>query len=106
MLSPRAEDAALRKNLTGKKKNMARLRFVVRSRGAEWVKQQIEKEYQDILSNGGIPIQEAIPEGFGGFQSVPPPLGNSDLLPMLSNRHSNPDYARWIQTSLFQRNSW
>ena len=35
---------------------------------AEWVKEQIEKEYQDILTNGGIAIPEAIPEGFGGFQ--------------------------------------
>jgi len=83
-----------------KNKNMARLKFVVRSRGAEWVKEQIEKEYQDILANGGIPIPEAIPEGFGGFQSVPPPLGNADLLPVLSNGHSNPEYERWLQTNI------
>jgi sulfite reductase beta subunit-like hemoprotein len=83
-----------------KNKNMARLKFVVRSRGAEWVKEQIEKEYQDILTNGGIPIPEEIPEGFGGFQSVPPPLGNSDLLPVLSNGHSNPEYERWLQTNI------
>jgi sulfite reductase beta subunit-like hemoprotein len=83
-----------------KNKNMARLKFVVRSRGAEWVKEQIEKEYQDILANGGIPIPEAIPEGFGGFQSVPPPLGNADLLPVLSNGRSNPEYERWLQTNI------
>jgi sulfite reductase beta subunit-like hemoprotein len=83
-----------------KNKNMARLKFVVRSRGAEWVKDQIEQEYQDILANGGIPIPEAIPEGFGGFQSVPPPLGNADLLPVLSNGHSNPEYERWLQTNI------
>ncbi|HEY6393564.1 MAG TPA: nitrite/sulfite reductase [Bryobacteraceae bacterium] len=83
-----------------KNKNMARLKFVVRSRGAEWVKEQIEKEYQDILANGGIPIPEEIPDGFGGFQSVPPPLGNADLLPVLSNGHSNPKYERWLQTNI------
>jgi sulfite reductase beta subunit-like hemoprotein len=83
-----------------KNKNMARLKFVVRSRGAEWVKEQIENEYQDILANGGIPIPEEIPEGFGGFQSVPPPLGNADLLPVLSNGHSNPEYERWLQTNI------
>src|SRR5258708_29411858 len=46
-----------------KNKNMARLKFVVRSRGAEWVKEQIEKEDQDIIANVGIPIPELIPEG-------------------------------------------
>src|SRR5271169_5887802 len=45
-------------------KNKARLKFVVRERGFAWVQEQIEKEYQDILSNGGIPTPEAIPEGF------------------------------------------
>ncbi len=58
-----------------KNKNKARLKFVVRERGFDWVKEQIEKEYQDILANGGIPTPEAVPESFGGFQSAPPPLG-------------------------------
>ena len=58
-----------------KNKNMARLKFVVRERGFAWVKEQIEKEYQDILTSSGIPTPEVIPEGFGGFQSAPPPLG-------------------------------
>src|SRR5947209_19093474 len=35
-------------------KNKARLKFVVRERGFEWVKEHVEKEYQDILLNGGV----------------------------------------------------
>jgi sulfite reductase beta subunit-like hemoprotein len=82
-------------------KNKARLKFVVRERGFAWVKEQIEKEYEDILANGGISAPEAVPEGFGGFQSVPPPLGNGDLLPVVhTNGHLNPDYERWLSTNV------
>ena len=58
-----------------KNKNKARLKFVVRERGLEWVREEIEKNYQDILANGGIATPEVVPDGFGGFQSSPPPLG-------------------------------
>jgi sulfite reductase beta subunit-like hemoprotein len=82
-------------------KNKARLKFVVRERGFDWVKEQIEKEYEDILTNGGIPTPEVVPEGFGGFQSSPPPLGAGDLLPVVgTNGHSDPDYERWLQTNI------
>src|SRR5260370_4903790 len=37
-----------------KNKNTARMKFVMRERGIAWMKEQIEKEYQDILANGGI----------------------------------------------------
>jgi sulfite reductase beta subunit-like hemoprotein len=84
-----------------KNKNMARLKFVVRERGFAWVKEQIEKEYQDILSSGGIPTPEVVPEGFGGFQSAPPPLGSGDLLPIVTtNGHANPEYERWLSTNV------
>jgi sulfite reductase beta subunit-like hemoprotein len=84
-----------------KNKNMARLKFVVRERGFAWVKEQIEKEYQDILTNGGIPTPEVVPEGFGGFQSSPPPLGTGDLLPIVqTNGHANTEYERWLSTNI------
>jgi len=84
-----------------KNKNMARLKFVVRARGFDWVREQIEKEYDDILTNGGIPTPEVVPEGFGGFQAVPPPLGTGELLPVLSeNGHSDPQYERWLETNI------
>jgi sulfite reductase beta subunit-like hemoprotein len=84
-----------------KNKNKARLKFVLRERGFDWVKEQIEKEYQDILANGGIPTPEVVPDGFGGFQAVPPPLTNGALLPVLaSNGHTDPDYERWLQTNI------
>src|SRR5271154_1489943 len=64
-----------------KNKNKARLKFVVRERGWEWVKEEIEKNYQDILANGGIATPEVVPDGFGGFQSSPPPPGTGAALP-------------------------
>src|SRR6202521_1311010 len=57
-------------------KNKARLKFVLRERGFEWFKEQVDREYDDILTNGGIPAPTAVPEGFGGFQAVAPPLGS------------------------------
>ena len=86
-------------------KNKARLKFVVRERGFDWVKEQIEKEYADILENGGVPVPDAIPEGFGGFQSSPPPPASGDLLPVLEsngsmNGHSDPAYERWLETNI------
>jgi len=82
-------------------KNKARLKFVLRERGFAWLKEQIEKEYEDILANGGIAVPDAIPEGFGGFQSAPPPLGSGDLLPVIrQNGHSNPVYERWLETNI------
>ena len=85
-----------------KNKNKARLKFVVRERGWDWVKEQIEAEYADILANGGIAAPEVVPDGFGGFQSSPPPLGTgAELPPVLgSNGHSNPEYERWLQTNI------
>ena len=82
-------------------KNKARLKFVLRERGIDWVKQQIEKEYDDILRTGGVPTPDAVPESFGGFQSTPPPLGSGELLPVLStNGHPNPAYELWLETNV------
>lgn len=85
-----------------KNKNKARLKFVVRERGWDWVKEEIERNYRDILTNGGIATPEVVPDGFGGFQASPPPLGTGvELPPVLgSNGHSNPDYERWLETNI------
>jgi sulfite reductase beta subunit-like hemoprotein len=85
-------------------KNKARLKFVVRERGFDWVKEQIEKEYQDIVTHGGIPTPETVPDGFGGFQSSAPPLGSGDLLPVLGpNGHPDSEYDRWLTTNIRQQ---
>src|SRR6185312_16431865 len=65
-----------------KNKNKARLKFVLRERGFEWLRDTIEEQYQEILKNGGIPMPDTVPESFGGFQPVPPPPGTGELLPM------------------------
>jgi sulfite reductase beta subunit-like hemoprotein len=88
-----------------KNKNKARLKFVVRERGWDWVKEEIEKNYQDILTNGGIATPGVVPDGFGGFQSSPPPLGTgAELPPVLgtnggSNGH-RAAYERWLETNV------
>src|SRR5277367_1685288 len=54
-----------------------------------------------ILANGGILSPDAVPEGFGGFQSSPPPLGTGELLPVLTtNGHANPEYEAWLETNV------
>src|SRR5207237_2747393 len=52
-------------------KNKARLKFVMRERGFDWLRDTIEQHYQDILRDGGIPMPEFVPENFGGFKAVP-----------------------------------
>ncbi|MDP8980523.1 MAG: nitrite/sulfite reductase [Acidobacteriota bacterium] len=82
-------------------RNKARLKFVLRERGFEWFKEQVDREYADILENGGIASPTAVPEGFGGFQSVAPPLGSGELLPILnSNGQTDPAYERWLETNI------
>ncbi|MFN3322030.1 MAG: nitrite/sulfite reductase [Bryobacteraceae bacterium] len=84
-----------------KNKNKARLKFVLRERGFDWLKEQIEREYQDILQNGGIPTPESVPENFGGFQSRPRPLGDGAALPVISaNGAHDPEYDRWLETNI------
>src|SRR5277367_98178 len=63
-------------------KNKARLKFVLRERGFDWLRDAIEEEYHDILLNGGIEMPAEVPEAFGGFQPHPPPKGTGDLLPL------------------------
>ena len=84
-----------------KNKNKARLKFVLRERGFDWLREEIEKNYQDILAHGGIPTPEVVPDGFGGFQASPPPLNDGSLLPILrSNGHANPAYDHWLETNV------
>jgi len=83
-----------------KNRNKARLKFVLRERGFAWLKETIENEYADILANGGLPSPEQVPEGFGGYQSYPAPLGSGDLLPVLGSRRNDPHYDRWLETNV------
>lgn len=84
-----------------KNRNMARLKFVMRERGFPWLKEQIEKEYADILENGGIPAPSEVPEGFGGYLGKPLPLGTGAQLPVL-NQGSSGDagFDRWKESSV------
>src|SRR5579859_4884733 len=81
-----------------KNKNKARLKFVLRERGFEWLRDTIEEQYQDILKNGGIPMPEEVPEGFGGFQPHPPPHGSGEMLQIFEP--SSPAFAEWRKTNV------
>ena len=77
------------------------MKFVMRNRGLEWMKEQIAKEYDDILQNGGIAWPEIVPEGFGGYESNPQPLGNGALLPVVGQPGSgDAAYDEWLETNV------
>jgi sulfite reductase beta subunit-like hemoprotein len=87
-----------------KNKNTARLKFVLRGRGIEWLREAVEKAYNDILTEGGIAWPQQVPEGFGGYQSTPPPLGSGDLLPVLNGPISgDANYDRWLDTNVVEQ---
>ena len=67
-----------------KNKNKARLKFVLRERGFDWLREQIEKEYADILANGGIDGRKWCRKASADISPTPPPLGNGALLPVLN----------------------
>src|SRR5271170_2398393 len=81
-----------------KNKNKARLKFVLRERGFEWLRDTIEEQYQDILLNGGIAMPDEVPEGFGGFQPVPPPHGTGELLPVFEP--ASTAFGQWRETNV------
>jgi sulfite reductase beta subunit-like hemoprotein len=84
-----------------KNRNKARLKFVMRERGFPWLRDEIEKEYTDILANGGIETPEQVPEGFGGYQSNPQPLGSGALLPVVNSSTSgDAAFDRWLETNV------
>jgi sulfite reductase beta subunit-like hemoprotein len=85
-------------------RNKARMKFVLRERGIDWLREQIEREYADILENGGIAWPELVPEGFGGHQSHPQPLGQGALLPVLhANGTGDAQYDQWLETNLVEQ---
>src|SRR6266853_327385 len=81
-----------------KNKNKARLKFVLRERGFEWLRDTIEEKYQEILKNGGIAMPAEVPENFGGFKALRPPLASGDLLPVWEP--SSPAFAEWRKTNV------
>jgi sulfite reductase beta subunit-like hemoprotein len=87
-----------------KNKNTARLKFVMRTRGFEWVRTHIEKEYADILANGGIEWPAMVPEGFGAYESRPQPLGDGALLPVVNGGKSgDARYDAWLETNVVEQ---
>ena len=84
-----------------KNRNMARLKFVMRERGFDWLKEAIDKEYNDILENGGIPTPSEVPEGFGAYSGKPLPLGTGALLPVVNKSLSGDrDYDHWLESNV------
>lgn len=78
-------------------KNKARLKFVLRERGFDWLRDAVAEEYRDIDLNGGIPMPDEVPENFGGFQPVPPPRGSGEMLAVYDS--SLPAFNDWKKTN-------
>lgn len=82
----------------------ARMKFVMRERGFEWLKEHIEREFQNILADGGIPMPEMVPEGFGGYQSKPHPLGAGALLPVVNQSSTgDAEYDAWLESNVIEQ---
>ncbi len=81
-------------------KNKARLKFVLRERGWDWLRGAIEREYADILENGGIPMPEEVPEGFGAYTPEPLPHGTGESLPVIGATAADPEFDRWLETNV------
>ena len=81
-------------------KNKARLKFVLRERGWDWLRSAIEREYADILENGGIPMPEEVPEGFGAYTPEPLPRGTGESLPVIGATAADPQFDRWLETNV------
>lgn len=80
-------------------KMKARFKFIIRERGFDWVRENIEREFQDILANGGISLPDQVPDGFGGFTATLPPLGRGVELPVVGNA-PDAEYDRWLETNI------
>lgn len=77
-------------------RNMARMKFVIRDRGHDWMKAAIEEAWQEILRDGGLEWPEMVPENFGGFQSEPVKPGPAALPPVVN---PNGAFHRWSGTN-------
>src|SRR5579872_4816833 len=75
-------------------KNMARMKFLIRERGFDWLRDQVERECAIILAEGGIAWPDMVPEGFGGYQSHPQPLGDGALLPVVNGPQAGVAWRR------------
>jgi sulfite reductase beta subunit-like hemoprotein len=86
-------------------RNLARLKFLVRDRGFAWLKEEIDRQYADILANGGIAWPELVPEGFGGFSSEPSQPSQTAALPVLDNPSTAPTaaYDEWLETNAIEQ---
>ena len=78
-------------------KNKARLKFVMRERGFDWLRDTIEEQYRDIVAKGGIDIPEEVPENFGGFMATAPRKGTGEVLPLAP---ASAEFAEWKRTNV------
>src|SRR6266849_7735544 len=77
-------------------KNKARLKFVMRERGFDWLRDAIEEQYREITEHGGIDMPDEVPENFGGFVSTAPAKGSGEVLPMAP---VSPEFAHWKESN-------
>ncbi|MGP8246316.1 MAG: nitrite/sulfite reductase [Bryobacteraceae bacterium] len=86
-------------------RNLARLKFLVRDRGFAWLKDEIDRQFADILANGGIAWPELVPEGFGGFSSDPHQPRPGVALPVLDHAPAakSAAYDDWLETNAVEQ---
>ncbi|MGA2113549.1 MAG: nitrite/sulfite reductase [Bryobacteraceae bacterium] len=86
-------------------RNLARLKFLVRDRGFAWLREEIDRQYTDILTKGGIESPELVPEGFGGFSANPRPHATLPVLdqPPAAGAAPNAAYDEWLETNAVEQ---
>ncbi len=81
-----------------KNRNMARMKFVIRDRGWEWMREAVESAWAEVLLEGGIAWPETVPEGFGGFESAAPPR-ELPVLPVNGNGSKGGAFGAWLESN-------
>ena len=79
-----------------KNRNMARMKFVIRDRGWDWMKEAVEEDWAEIRRDGGLEWPEMVPENFGGFQSEPARPAPAVLPPVVN---PNGAFHRWSSSN-------
>jgi sulfite reductase beta subunit-like hemoprotein len=101
-LIPRTEAVLRLFNQYGNRqnKNKARLKFVLRERGFEWVKQTIEENYADILANGGTKARRSCRRTSADIRVLRPRWATAVSCPFWARRRWIPNLiAGWSRMS-------
>ena len=86
-----------------KNKNKARLKFVMRERGFDWLRDTIEEQYQDILANGGIAMPDQRARKFRRISAGSTAIGTGESAADIDSM--SPEFNRGAKPTSASRSS-